>query len=407
MGWRRDSTPQGLRAALGSGLLLALLLLPLAGRGQEPDQQAPKTAAKKAEPDRPPFDLTYVPAEAVNVIAIRPNAIFHDPVMKPLARMVNESMLMEMLSPMVSLADLKLPIQDIEQIIIYQYVSSEGKDSTPSDPLLTGTVMIRVAHDFDWLKRMRRRDPDTEEVRHGDQVYYRSQVSFKKGGGFTDDIPLPPKSKFCFVIADKRTLILPSLSQFHALRKGQSLQRTRFAWAKEWKHVEQSLCAFAQKTQPRNRASKNQSHAELDSFEGWSATRNVAAMVAGVDWKDGIDVRAYFTCKDGATAKKAKRDVEESITSLRAALESNAIEISTTSNKSETASAQTMAQLPPDAAFQTQFWKTIVNNAHVTQREDTVRVHTNAKIALSDVGKLLLGGLVVGEAVSLEQPQKP
>ena len=110
MGSKRNWMFQGLRAAVGGGLLFALFLVALAGRGQEPDQ-----AAKKAKSDRPPFDLTYVPDGASGVLALRPNAIFHDPAMKPLTRMANESML--------SLADLKLPVQEIEQVVFYIHSS--------------------------------------------------------------------------------------------------------------------------------------------------------------------------------------------------------------------------------------------------------------------------------------------
>jgi hypothetical protein len=89
------------------GVCLAFVLLsPVYGFGQDiGSSKTPRSEKPAPLPECPPFDLTYVPPDAIGVIALRPSAIFHDPAMKPLARLANRSLLMEMLLPYIPSAE--------------------------------------------------------------------------------------------------------------------------------------------------------------------------------------------------------------------------------------------------------------------------------------------------------------
>lgn len=362
----------------GSGLFLALLLSACLGHAQDatqPTKEAAKATLPVLKKERPPFDLTYVPADVTGVIAIRPNVIFDDPAMQPLARLANQSFLMQVLLPYLPSADLKLPIQEIEQVVLYMAPPLE-KRSKGDEYSTVGTVMIRAAHDFDWLKLMKHIDPKTKEVRHGDWVYYRSHPKVGKEAFFSE-IPISPKATFCYVIPDKRTLVLLPLD-LRALENGETVQRPHFSWDKDWKHVEHDLFAIAQSHRPARGASKKQIGDELPDCAEWTAlTKNVATMVAGVDWKDGIDLQAYLAYKDPAAAKRATGDLKAFLAQSRRDLVQDA-----------------PADVPEAAkaaiAFQMRLWEELIDGVRITRKESTVGVHSKAKMNVAEVAKGLL-----------------
>ncbi|MGH7172976.1 MAG: hypothetical protein ACRELG_22060 [Gemmataceae bacterium] len=74
--------------------------------------------------------------------------------MKPLARLANQSSLMEMLLPYIPSSEQKLPLQEIEQVVLYTQAIPDPKHPSGFG---AATVMIRAADDFDWLALMEKK----------------------------------------------------------------------------------------------------------------------------------------------------------------------------------------------------------------------------------------------------------
>lgn len=355
-------------------------LLPRRGFAGDESRQSPTREAltsKNAKTERPPFDLTYVPPYARGVIAVRPNAIFRDPAMKPLAQMANQSVELGMeLLPYVPFADLKLPVQEIEQVVFYTVATPDIKNGIDPGAAIV-TVMIRAAHDFDWLKRMQHIDPETKEFRQGHRVYYRSHLKKGSGGLWSEIPPMPPNETFGYFIPDKRTLVLvPSPSALRAYRTAETPQRPHFSWDKEWKHVERDLIAYAQDNRPSRGASKKQ--LGEDPFPEWTAlTRKATTMVAGVDWKDGLDIRAYLTGKDRSAGEQIVKDIKAMLANWPRDLEEASEELS---EEKELSEKERQA-----AGIELQMYNDLYKQARVKRRENTVCVHTTARLSISDV----------------------
>lgn len=375
MGSRKNS------AVRWSGLFLALILSPCLALGQ--DAKQPTTDAAKAIPsvsekERPPFDLTFVPPDATGVVAIRPNAIFHAPAMKPLARMANESFLMQMFLPYIPYTDLKLSVQEIEQIVLF---TRPPPDTCSKGDIFSAieTVSIRAAHDFDWLKQMRRIDPNTQEIRHGDQVYYRSHPKLGKGEMFSG-LTIPPKATFCYLIPDKRTIVLVPFSLIQAVEKGERIKRPHFSWDKEWKHVEHDLVAIAQSDCQTCRVITIENGKEVSEPAEWTAlTQKPTTMIAGVDWKDGFDLRAYLTFKEPSAAKQGIKDLKTYLKLSRREM----TEYPTPPSEFSEVERQAMK-------FQLDLWKRLYDGVRIKREESTVCVHTKVKMTVAEIAKGLL-----------------
>lgn len=341
-------------------------------------------ASKEAAAERPPFDLTYVMPEAMGVIAIRPHAIFHDPAMKPLASMANNGL--KQLRQFLNLsADSSLPIEEIEEIMVYvnkvtSKSSVKNERSTSTFGFTGGLVMLRATHDFDWRKMLWRLDPKTEEICCEAHTYYRSHHPKWCAG-------ISPKATFCSYLPDQRTIVFLHEKILPTFLKGRVKQRPHFSWEKDWQRVEHDLIAVALDKRWAD-GIREQVSEDYVSLIIPSLLRDAPRIVAGVDWADGIDFRAYLACKDASVAKRWRQSVRDLIGMLRfawePAMECQAVENEQRSQKVESAS------LPPEIKSQLRVWHHVMKHCHVTRRETTVCVHTSAKLNIADAVKAFL-----------------
>lgn len=358
--------------------------------GDKPSQPPARDAEtpKETKAERPPFDLTYLPSDAVGVLAIRPNAIFADPAMEPLARMADKGLAQLRQLFQVPVGP-KLSIKEIEQVIGHIELFGKKTEMTGLG-LGLGLIVIRVAHDFDWLKLMRQLDPKTKEIHTKDAVYYKSHITNTAIGEQGMEV--------VYHLPDKRTIVFSTLD-LRAAQKGKILRRIGprppFSWDKDWKHVEHDLIAFTQVNRQDSGASKKQ--LVEDPFPEW--TRKATTMVAGMDWKEGIDFHAYLNCKDAAAAKQLRREIKALVAGMgqfQVSLIREATDpdgpASEQSEAVEASEPQEIdpASLPPEIALYMQLGKDLVKHARVTRRESTVRVHTTAKINIADMVKMLM-----------------
>lgn len=362
----------GRRTKRWAGLFLTLFLLPCVGNGQEgksPTKTAAKAESSSSDNERPPFDLTYVPSYATGVFAIRPHAIFQDPAMKPLARMVNDNPMMQMmLFPYVP--STALPIQEIEQIIFYSNALPSGKETATT----MGTAMIRTAHDFDWLKAMRRLDPKTKEMHSEDGVYYRSRVTNSLLKEYFKDAENFGGMEVFYFLPDKRTLaVLPI--DLRAAQKGKFKLKigspSPFLREKNWKHVESELVAWA----TLNRADKKQ--IGEDPFPEWTAlTKKTTTTVVGLDWNEGIAFQAYLAYKNPAGADQGKKDLKSLLKEFRHGFEEPIPDLS--------------EQERQMAAFQEELMKGLIDRVRIAATESIVCIHSEVKMNSTEFAKGLM-----------------
>ncbi len=373
---RSRSRPSGrlmirrFRAVVWSGLVLAFgLMSPLPVRGQ--DTVSP--VADKAE--RPAFELTYVPSDAIGVLAVRPNVIFRDPTMRPLARMADEA-LAEFLNLYKFPTDRKLPIEEIEQIVGFISPIPNGKAPRGVPPGGASLVMIRAAHDFDWGKLMRQIDPKPEAIHWKGLVYYKCHL---KGVSVA-----PKNAHFYYFIPDNRTLVIPPPGVFRAAENGKIGPHPRFSWDKDWKRVEHDCFAVALDNRWTRGLSKEQMGETLGQAWFVQFVQNATTMVGGMDWKDGIDFHAFLACKDGAIADQTRRKVKAYLTGMQFMMEQTSQSIPESEQEKVIP-----ASVKQEIDFQMQLWTDLMQHAHITRRESTIRLHTTAKINIVDVVKML------------------
>lgn len=361
---------RGMRALMRCHSLAMLLALSIAIPKLSPrcgfagDKPTPNTDTQnESKIERPPFDLTYLPSDAMGVIAIRPSVIFSDPAMKPLADMANQGL--AQLRQFFKLPrEPKLSIEDIEETI--GNITIKPDDKKHGLRLMAGLTMIRINHEFDWLKLMRQLDPKTEEVRHGDRVYYRSHFERLLG----EISATPPKATFGYFMPDKRTLAFLQEKTLPAFVNGKSVQRPHFSWDADWKRVEHGLIAVA----IDNRWAKELSKEQIDCDPEWSSiVQNTAAMVAGASCKDGIDLQAHLRGKDRAACDQIAKDIKAKLGQLRREI------------------AQSPKDVPEDEAdaLDALWCKQILEHVRIERCETAVRLHTMAKLNLADVVKCL------------------
>lgn len=336
--------------------------------GEKPSRDADAPNETRAE--LPPFDLTYLPPNAMGVIALRPNAILRDPAMKPLAGMANEGL--ARLRQLLKLsAEPRFSIQDIEEIAGHFTIVPGDEKHAHQHSLVAGLAMIRATHDLDWLKLMRQLDPKTEEVRHEDRVYYRSHFSALFGVCITGT---SPNAAFCYYMPDKRTLAFLPEKILTAFVNGQSVQRPHFSWDKDWKYVEHGLIAVAMD----NRWANGLSMEQIGGEPPWtSLSQNAVTMAAGFDWKDGIDLQACLRGKNTDACYQIEQDLKDILTQWERGMETE------------------FKKIPEDAqqslCFHLQAYRDLLNHAvveHVMERPGrTVRVQMMAKISFADFAK--------------------
>lgn len=328
----------------------------------------PSCGFAKNKAERPPFDLTYVPADAMGVIALRPNVIFRDPAMRPLAQMANLA-LTQLLKSYQLPVDPKLRIEEIEQMVGYFSIKPNKKESLGFHQSVVGPVLIRTVHDFDWPRVMSQLNPRPEEIR-GEK---RNLYIWNPESTFS----VPHSAHIYFFMPDKRTLVIPADgTNLAAMKSGKIGQRASFSWDKDWQSVERCLFAIAMD----NRWARGLSKEQIGGEEPMnSLIQSAATMIAGVDWKNGVDFSAALICKDRENAQRATRIAETMRKGVIRYTEQflpppQGIEIGAGRQK----------------AADFQLIQDLAEQARIILHETTVYAHSNAKVNLAEFAKSFL-----------------
>ncbi len=236
--------------------------------------------------------------------------------------------------------------------------------------------MIRSAHDFDWLKAMRQLDPKTKEIHGEDGVYYKSKITNPL---LLEDLKISGTVDFIYLVPDKRTIVFPAPDPRTPQKSKLKLKfgsPARFSWEKDWKHVEKALIAYA--SQNRVGHSETQKPTGEEPFGEWaSVTDKSTTMVGGLDWNEGIALRAYLAYKQLSDADRAKKEITSILKQTRSGLQLDL-------------PADVPESLRQSMATEIKIMKGLIDSARIETAESTVCIHSRVKLTITEAVKGLM-----------------
>lgn len=244
--WRiemlRHTSPNG-RTSLSVGMrfftigvlaVLGLLVSGLRGPGGSELAGAQALTSFKGEldaSDRPsdkPYNLTFVPADAKMILAIRPAALVQHREIRTLVDSFRQTM--------SGKAVLVFPADDVEQLVAFWEGISQNPvnpGQTPLIPVPSGGV-VRFTKPIDWKAALAKSlGQPVQEARHDAQTYYRTTAI---GAGW------------CLFAPDDRTLVLAQEDLLLELIEDRKAQAQHHAWDEVWNKSVQGQVMLALET---------------------------------------------------------------------------------------------------------------------------------------------------------------
>jgi beta-lactamase regulating signal transducer with metallopeptidase domain len=219
-----------------TALALGVWTLPAPVQGADEPAAAPKAGPPATSPHvLPAFDLSYLPDDAMGVVAIHPAALFRRKGMGIYASQLNALKKLKGLDKAAGapFSECPLSIEQIEQIsgsVRFGRTVQQGKE--------LGTFMvayptIRTVGPFDWLTYLRSLWPSAVELREGSKVFYGVKCPW-----------LGPNLS-CFYAPDDRTVVMGEEASIRRLLRRENPGVPEFARGADWKRVEHDLIAIA------------------------------------------------------------------------------------------------------------------------------------------------------------------
>ncbi len=224
-------------AALLAGIALGVWILPAPVQGGDDKTSVEvKQASKPAPPphsDTPAFDLSYIPDDAMGVVAFHPATTFRRRGMAQYAGQLNALTAMKGLDMAMEIPISKCPlkVEQIEQVTAALYFDTTGVGEKEMDRMMARCLMIRTVEPFDWLSLIRLWWPDAKEIHEGQRVYY------------TINAPILGPKPVCFFFPDNRTLVFDAEPVILRLIRRHAPAAAEYTHADDWRRVEHDLLA--------------------------------------------------------------------------------------------------------------------------------------------------------------------
>jgi beta-lactamase regulating signal transducer with metallopeptidase domain len=210
-----------------------------------------KEEPKPARTDREPFGYCHLPPGAVGFYALRPSAWLKDPSMKKYSQLMNQCL--ELGLKPLSAPDAFPRVEELEQIsggVSFRY--DEKAPEGQRHALLFSLSVFRTTTEFDWKKLIDSIAPKQTKLSIEGQTCYKVLLKDFKNSealcGYLGLLPTTSDSQgersICFLLPDKRTLIMGSESQFQEMLRSES-QKPAWARSAAWRRAERGLFAVA------------------------------------------------------------------------------------------------------------------------------------------------------------------
>jgi hypothetical protein len=271
---------------------------PAAARGVE----TPPAAGSTKEPNRLPFELSFISPSAMGVWAVRPAAIARIPGLKSAVESMNNQIGKAIGLPRLEAID--------QAVVEFKLLARDQSKKIPGR-IATGDWMVRTVKDFDWktpIEKLVKADKKAGkliEVRYEDLSYYKVVGSAMLG----------PNA--CFYIPDGRTAVC-SFNEDHLRKQIQrrSSERPEFLNGESWQRVEKGLFVGA----IDNR--KHLLKLDLQSYDPPDMAlavlvQEASGWVGSLDFEDALKFRAIATCDGDAQGEALAQLTEDRIKTAR------------------------------------------------------------------------------------------
>jgi beta-lactamase regulating signal transducer with metallopeptidase domain len=234
LGWAPAN--RRLAAFVLASIAVSLWLVPAPGQvgdvPTKPIAQNATTPSHARSTDPPAFDLSYIPHDAMGVLAVHPAAMFRRKGMGVYAGQLSAWTALGGLEMGLEIPISKCPlkIEQIEQLsagITFDRTVQRGKEMRR---IIVYAFMIRSVSPFDWVKLIRSSWPNAVEQQAGNRVYY----SVKDRKLDTNGI---------FHAPDNRTLVFGQERCLLRLLRRNAPVAPVFTRGDDWKKVEHDLFA--------------------------------------------------------------------------------------------------------------------------------------------------------------------
>jgi hypothetical protein len=321
-------------------LAAALALFVLASLPCGPALRAPaQPPAERPAAGRPPLDVSLVPPldspGFLGFYSVRVGDLFAAPPLAAHADEVN-AFLAGKLKGTALPFNLPVRVQDVGQLAGRISFTITGKAPLAASSLLTMTA-LRMTKPCDWAGIVRKELPGIREVKQDGETYFEADWKLSQ----RVQPPGAPALPLRAYVADDRSIVLEAgdtVKELIAARK----KPVRPEWADDWKEVADDLLAvvfhdpdhrFADQlarvpASPRATLEEKEV-AELEERIARAASR----LVVGVDTRDGLRVRARFTCERPEQAADLEKACAALAPLLRAAAGRDAGQAATPADK--------------------------------------------------------------------------
>jgi beta-lactamase regulating signal transducer with metallopeptidase domain len=297
--------------------VVALGMTALRGPASTGDDETPGASAAEqpqpAEQAPAPFDLSYLPANAKAIYAIRPAAVFGRPELKELANKLNREGL-DRLARMMKLRPGILKIEEIEQLVGHIVFHTDPKGGPTPTSVMATMSLVRTARDVDWVKELK--PLGATEVRYHGKVYYK----FAPGA-------MPSLGGMCYYTPDRRTLLLQDEEHLRRLLSKGSTGPRKGPWMEDWKKVERGVIAIALIDSDRSWLEKRPKPKGVLDVELRRAVMNSDTVVCGIDLAKGLELQVLTRSANEGRARQVARsgmavlaEAEKDLPAQRAAL---------------------------------------------------------------------------------------
>jgi beta-lactamase regulating signal transducer with metallopeptidase domain len=257
--------------------------------------------------DQPePFDLSYLPPDAMGVVCFRPSAVLGRPGMKKYADEANKG-IAAACKALELPRSFGLPVEDVSQVTMTVTVKTDKKAKGAQSALVFGApVVFHTARDFAWAKELKELLPGLKEVRHGDMIYQ-----------LPTDGPLGSMlggQSICCYVPDARTIVFDT--EEHLARQLERKPGDAPPWMADFKRVERGLGAVVLDNRngawSHELAARDEPEPHVAPFQG-----HTSWVVAGVSADDGFvcDATARFDGEE--IAEKAVKAVDQGLAAAR------------------------------------------------------------------------------------------
>jgi beta-lactamase regulating signal transducer with metallopeptidase domain len=289
--------------------LAALAMSALRGSAQKqegPTPRSPEIVGERTESvqdtdeaELPPFDLSYLDADAQGFFACRPAALLARPELKTHREQVNQALHAGFAQLSAEGGKIELSIEDIEQLS-FSFRILPGPKAKPEDEdrhmVVSKRMLVRTVRPHDWKKTLTALVPGLQEK----QIEGRTCYAVPR-------FALPILGvEICFHIPDNRTLLMDTEEEFRVLFRGKDRKAPAPAWARHWKQVEG--CTVAVAVADVRTLMANRKPDPPDEFPVVQLLQVSKAIVMGAEINEGL--RCHFLV-EAATEAEAENIVRE------------------------------------------------------------------------------------------------